>query len=237
MADGVKGRSIARRGGGGGERPPAGPVPGPADDEDRGGALSPFAGYGPDARSMTAGAETNRSQSLGILAVVGGVVFSTAAALVVAVLVLLLYLGYRKVQDDQLAADDPRKGHVRDTGTAGPIQRPQPVAPGRTRPGSGKPGDPSYRDPSLGPPPGPATVIVSKKLVFLSIEVNCPGGYRSRGTFKPDTKSTMRATVQNVPGDERCTVTFQGSQPAKTWITGNQTLKCTFDPVTCHDVY
>jgi hypothetical protein len=235
VSDGPKGRSISRRPMSGDGAPP--PVAGSGDaGDDRPAPLSPFAGFGPDARTMTASAESNRSQSLGILAIVGGVVFSTAAALVVAVLVLLLYLGYRKVQGDDLAANDPRKGHVRDTGSAGPIEDARPVVPGRPRPGGGG-GDGTTRDPSMGPPPGPATVIVSKKLVFLSIEVNCPGGYRSRGTFREDTKKTMRATVQNVPGDERCTVTFQGSQPAKAWITGNQTLSCTFEPVVCHEVY
>ncbi|MEZ4238837.1 MAG: hypothetical protein R3F59_22320 [Myxococcota bacterium] len=198
--------------------------------------LSPFAGFGPDARTMAAGAETNRTQSLGILAIVGGVVFSTTAAIVVAVLVLLLYLGYRKVQDDKLAEAGTDKQHVRDTGIAEPVEN-VPVRP--RSPGKGRTdrGENTVGSPNNGPPPGPVSIIVSKKMVFLSIEVNCPSGFRSRGTFRPDAKGTMKATVQNVPGDERCVATFQGSQPAKAWVTGNQTLQCTFDPIVCDRVY
>ncbi|MEQ1506719.1 MAG: hypothetical protein ABMB14_31115, partial [Myxococcota bacterium] len=199
---------------------------------------SPFAGYGPDAGSMTAGAEVSRSQSLGVLAIVGGVVVTVGAGLVLAALVIVLLFVYRQqTEGGDLAAADKAARHVKDTGVAGPIDNTQPAHP---RPGKAKtpvPGDPSVHDPSAGPPPGPATLIVPNEQMFLSIEVNCPGGYRSRGSFRKDTAKTMRATVPNVPGDERCTVTFQGSEPAKTWVSGNQTKTCTFNPVVCHDVF
>jgi hypothetical protein len=219
---------------------PAPPVPPPpvTPPPDPGGNASPFAQYGPGAGSMGEMAEENRSQSLGILAIVGGLSFSVAAAVIMAVLVLLLWLLYSAATGDSpLAGDKAGKDqHVRDTGHANP-QLPAPGTGRRTGNGGVAGGDPTVRDPSLGPPPGPASVIVPKEMMFLSIEVNCPGGYRNRGDFRKEGKSSKKATVQNVPGDERCTVTFQGSEPAKTWITGNQTLSCTFNPVVCNQVF
>lgn len=211
--------------------PPSGPVPGPG---------SPFARYGPDANAMVASGEENRRQSLGVLAIVGGLVFAVVAAVVVGGVVILLWFAYRQsgIGGEVVAVDPTDARHVRDTGFAGPIERPA-VEPGSgTRRGKGDPvRDPNVRDPSLGPPPGPATVIVPSTMMFLTAEISCPGGFRKRGTFRQDSPTTLRATVPDVPGDEKCTVTFQGSEPAKTWITGNETKTCTFNPVTCYLVH
>lgn len=198
----------------------------------------PFGGFGPDAKSMSASAEQNRHKSVSVFVIVGGVLFAIASALIVALAMLLLLLLYRRVQEGGEVAntDDPLQ-HVRDTGFAGPL--PDQPEGGARRPGGvdGDDGQKSVRDPSLGPPPGPATVIVPKDMLFQSIEINCPTGFRDRGIFRKETKTTEKATVFNVPGGERCTVTFQGSEPAKTWITANQTMTCTFNPVVCHQVF
>lgn len=232
MAEGPKGRSMRKDPAtpAAPARPPD-PVPGPAADEP-----SPFASFGPSSGSMTASAEQNRAQSLGVLAIVGGGVFTVAAAIVVALVVILLYLGYRTVQREVASTDPKKDQHVRDSGHLGPIDPGAPRPPPRPHPVGDPGGDDTRGGQGSGIPPGPATVVVPNTMVFLSIEVNCPGGYRARGSFRGDTDTTMRATVPTVPGDERCTVTFQGSEPAKTWISGNQTKYCTFNPVVCRDI-
>ena len=188
--------------------PPPAPLDGPVPPP-----VSPFARYGPHADAMIESAEENRSQSLGVLAIVGGLVFAMVSAVVIGVVVLVLWLMIRQsgIGGDVATADPTDDQHIRDTGSAGPIVQPDPVPGGGRRVGKGPAtGDPNARDPSLGPPPGPATVIVP---------------------------TTMKATVPDVPGDQKCTVTFQGSEPAKTWITGGETKTCTFNPVTCYLVH
>ena len=195
---------------------------------------TPFGGFGPDAKSMYAAAEENREKSVSILVIVGGVIFAIVSALIIALAMLLLLLVYRQTQQGgEVAVKDDPLQHVRDTGFADPLQ-PRPDRPGpRPGAGPGPDGDKSVRDPSLGPPPGPVTVIVPTEMLFQSIEVNCPSGFRDRGTLRKESKTTERGTVYNVPGGERCTITFQGSEPAKSWVSANDTLSCTFNPVVC----
>lgn len=185
---------------------------------------------------MVEAGEENRRQSLGVFAIVGGLAFAVVAALVVAVVVVLSWLAIRQSRlGEELATDEiegPR--HIREGKSAGPLapEAPKPTGGTPRAPVAGT--DPHARDPALGPAPGPVTLIVPSTMMFLTIEVSCPSGFRKRGTFRTDSDSTMRATVPDVPSDQRCTVTFQGSEPAKTWITGNETRTCTFNPVTCH---
>jgi hypothetical protein len=183
-------------------------------------------------------AEENRAQSLGILAIVAGLGVAMAAAVMMVLLVVLLWFLYSAATGDSaIASKKPTKDqHIRDTGYATP-ELAQPGQGGGGRRTSTDPADPNYRDPSLGPPPGPVSIIIPKDMMFLSIEVNCPDGYRNRGDFRKDSKGFRKATVQNVPGDQRCTVTFQGSEPIKVWVTANQTLSCTFGPVNCSPVH
>ena len=181
---------------------------------------------------MGGGSEGSRSQSMGVIAIVGGMVFMLGSVMVVVLVVLLVWLF---VLDGKLPGDIAKGGvekdkHVRDTGFANPVQ-PEKGGGGRTV--AGDPGDRTIADPNAGPPPGPATVYVPSSMMFLSLEVNCPGGYRGRGKFRDAGKGEMKATVQMVPGDEKCVVTFQGSEPAKTYVTGNQTVTCSFNPTEC----
>jgi len=202
---------------------PKGPSPGappaaagPADD-----GLSPFVRFAPSSEEMHQEADRRRDDSLGLLAIIGGLVFMVASAAVVAIAVLLVGLWVTTRPGGQLAGGDGDAGHIRDTGMAevGPA-RPGPAGPG---PGPGPDGE----DPlATGPGPGPATLIIPPDALFFTVELNCPGGFRSRAKFKKG-----KAVVYNVPPDERCTVTFQGSTYAKTYISGHQTKVCTqFQP-------
>lgn len=180
---------------------------------------------------MAGGLEGSRSQSRGVLAIVGGMLFMAASTLVIlfaVLLVMLWWTGTQIVGGVATTEDGPQ--HIRDTGFADP-QRSVRNGPGPRTPGD--PGSGSDRDPNF-IPPGPATVVVARDMMFHSIEVNCPGGYRNRGTFKKADGGMMSATVPNVPGDESCTVTFQGSEPAKTYIRGNERKICKFNPVECY---
>ncbi|MCA9490149.1 MAG: hypothetical protein KC621_09500 [Myxococcales bacterium] len=192
---------------------------------------APFADYGPDARQMAGGLEGSRSQSRGVLAIVGGLLFMAASTFVILFAVLLVMLWWTANQrTGELANGEDGPQHIRDTGFADPTRTVR-TGPGPRNPGD--PGDGSNRDPNF-IPPGPSTVIVSRDMMFHSIEINCPGGYRSRGRFKNVDAQMMSATVQNVPGDESCVVTFQGSEPAKTYIRGNERKICKFNPVECY---
>jgi hypothetical protein len=218
------------------EAPPPGPVvpPPPSGPDPR----SPFGGFGPEASTMTAGAEDSRQKSMSVFVIVGGIVFALVSALVVALAMLLLLLVYRQVQGaGEVTNKDEKDVHFRDTGFAEGLP-PEPVA-GPPRPGGRAPvddGELSKRDPNAPPPPGPASVVVPKTTYFQSMEINCPSGFRDRGTFRKEGKSSLKATVLNVPAQEKCTVTFQGAEAAKTWISGHQTLSCTFDPIVCQKI-
>lgn len=226
---GFGGRSLEAR--------PGGPelVPGrpPGTPEPRGPGAAPFAGYGPDARAMAGQVDGSRSQSMGVLAIVGGLAFMTASVVVVALVVLILsFFLFQVTRDDGLAgADKDKQRQIRDTASEEPIARQR---GGGGPAGPGDPGDRTVGDPNAGPPPGPATVTVPTSMMFLSIEVNCPGGYRSRGNFKRVSQDAMSATVREVPSDESCVVTFQGSEPARATISGNQRKICKFNPTECY---
>jgi hypothetical protein len=216
-------------------KPPQPVIPPPPAGKD---PRSPFGGFGPEASSMTASAEESRQKSMSVFVIVGGIAFAVISALIVALAMLLLLLVYKQMQDPgEVANKDEGPQHISDTAVGGDLpELPEPKVP---RPGGVGPGDDgkkSERDPSLGPPPGPASVIVPKTTYFVSMEVNCPSGLRARGTFAKYDKTRVKATVQGVPADERCTVTFQGAESAKTWISGHQTLDCTFDPIVCSKV-
>ena len=199
---------------------PKGPAPSaeapPVDDE-----LSPFVRFAPSSDQMHQEADRRRDDSLGLLAIIGGLLFMLASAAVVALAVLLVGLWVTTRNTGELAGGKDGMEHIRDTGLAE-------VGPARGGPGGPGPG-PGPDDEELiatGPGPGPATLLIPPDALFFTVEINCPGGFRSRAKFKKG-----KATVYNVPHDERCTVTFQGSTYAKTYISGHQTKMCTqFDP-------
>ena len=77
---------------------------------------------------------------------------------------------------------------------------------------------------------GPITIEVPDDVFFHSLEINCPdAGIRRRASFRRN-----KASTSGVPIAEECTVTFQGSEPAKTTIRGGQRKKClNFNPTDC----
>lgn len=183
-------------------------------------AHSPFSTYAPSSDQMQLEAERRREDSLGVIAIVGGLAFMVGSALVVVLAVLIVGLFVHFTRDEQVAgADQPDLGNVLDTAVAA-------VGPEEGR-GPGKGPGPAEDDPlASGPDVGPATVYIPADAMFHSMEVNCPGGFRGRAKFKKG-----KATVYNVPADERCVATFQGSTYVKDWISGHQTKMCTqFEP-------
>ena len=157
---------------------------------------------------------------MGVIAIVGGLAFMVGSAVVVLVAVLIVGLFLTFGPGSQLAKkDDDGPEHIRDTGVAE-------VGPARPGGGGGRGGPAPEELVASGPDVGPATVYIPPDALFHSLEVNCPGGFRGRAKFK-----NGKATVHNVPPDERCVVTFQGSTYVKDWISGHQTKMCTqFDP-------
>lgn len=192
---------------------------GPSGDDD--GAGSPFGAYAPSANEMHADAERRREASSGVMAIVGGLVFmvGTAAVAMLAALLVGLFLAFRP--DRQLAGIDDGLAPIVDTAVAA-------VGPGRQYgPGPAGPDGPEPDPAATGPQPGTATLIIPPDAMYHSVEVGCPSGFRGRGKFRKG-----KAKVYNVPSDERCTVTFQGSNYVKWWVSGNMTLVCTqFEPV------
>ncbi|MEQ1572329.1 MAG: hypothetical protein ABMA64_42290, partial [Myxococcota bacterium] len=132
-------------------RPPETPKSGPAPVAPPSPpSVSPFAQYGPGAGSMGEMAEQNRAQSLGILAIVGGLGFALAAVGGLVMLVVVLWFLYSAATGESpLATVQKDKQHVRDTGFATP-QLPEPGQAG-PRPGGASGSRPS--DPSAPPAP------------------------------------------------------------------------------------
>ncbi len=198
-------RGPAAPSGGGDDRPPA----------------SPFVTYAPSAHEMQADAKRRREASSGVMAIVGGLTFMVGSAVVALLAALLvgLFLAFRP--DKQLAGADDQLAPIVDTAIAE-------VGPGQQRPRGPGPGPNDDPDPAAtGPQPGTATLIIPRDAMYHSVEISCPSGFRGRGKFREG-----KAKVYNVPSDERCTVTFQGSNYVKWWVSGHMTLVCTqFEPV------
>lgn len=65
---------------------------------------------------------------------------------------------------------------------------------------------------------------------YDGIEITCYAvtpTFRKRASFRGDT-----AHVDIVPA-ARCRLSFQGSVPVKSWVTGGDTRTCTFNPIVC----
>lgn len=209
--------------------PPGAGAPAPPGPTNQG--RSPFAAYAPDADAMGAHTAEARSQSVGVIAIVAGLLFVMAGGLAAAMLMAIgVYIARDEISEVILEDD---RGHQIDTGHAGPIKRAEP-RPGRV--GGGRKGSPGAAPEPVGPQPGPATIIVSTEKLFHSFEIDCPmNKFSARGRFRKDSGGqTMRATVNRVPPGESCRVTFQGGEPATTRISAHETKQCTFNPTACY---
>lgn len=207
------------RGIGGVPQGPGARPPEPLPPQDKG--LTPFGSYAPSANEMHADAERRREASSGVMAIVGGLMFmvGTAVVALLAALFVGLFLAFRP--DQQLAGGAADGEDIVDTAVAevGPGKQPLKGGPG--------PATPEPDPAATGPQPGTATLIIPPDAMYHSVEVSCPSGFRGRGKFRKG-----KAKVYNVPSDERCTVTFQGSNYVKWWVSGNMTMVCTqFEPV------
>ncbi|HHO49574.1 MAG TPA: hypothetical protein ENK18_01595 [Deltaproteobacteria bacterium] len=213
-----------------GRAPAPAPAPevSPPQPPDRPGR-SPFAAYAPDASTMGAHTAEARSQSVGVIAIVAGLLFVMAGGMAAALLMAVgVYIARDEISEAIL---DDEQGHQFDTGSGAPILPPPP--PPRTGRG-GHGGGVAPAQPT-GPRPGPATITVSSEKLFHSFEIDCPmNNFSARGRFRKGGGETMTATVRNVPPGESCRVTFQGGEPATTRISAYETKQCTFNPTICY---
>lgn len=216
----------------------AGPAPGaapaapqPAGEPRKPGGPSPFSGYAPSADELARHAQAGAESSNQVAAIVLGMGFVLTVMGVVVVLILLvgLFVWNQAVDDDGIADAGGKKDHILDTGVGDEIVE--------KKPGGGKGGGPAAPGEEPAPAPvdaapttGPVTLEVPEHVFFHSLEINCPdANIRRRASFRG-----RRASTTGVPLNEDCTVTFQGSEPAKTTIRGGQTKVCvSFNPTDC----
>jgi hypothetical protein len=164
-----------------------------------------------------------------VLAIVLGMMFilSAAAAVVVVGGGALVYSYSVTVGDGALAGGGGKDQaeHFRDTGLEHKeiIKAPTPTGGGRKTPVEDVEPEPAA------PQFGNGVIIVPADILFISIEVRCPSGVRTRAKFV-----NLKATARGLPLGEECVVNFQGSLPAKTYIKGGQTKTCTFEPTNCN---
>lgn len=196
------------------------------------GGPSPFSGYAPTADELAKAAAAGAESSNQVAAIVLGMgfVISVMTVLVLILIGIGIFAWTQTQPDDGLAdADDDGKGHIRDT-AVGVIATPAPKKGG----GSSKPADPDDPDapdaPPAPPTTGPISISVPEGVFFHTLEINCPDAQiRRRAKFRGRTAKT-----DGVPITEDCMVTFQGSQPAKTFIRGGEHKECvTFNPTEC----
>lgn len=208
----------------------AAPPPTPNGDDDRAPVASPFAAYAPSAQQLSESAAAGAESSNQILAIVFGLGFAIVSALLGAFVILLLglFAWYQIDDGDGLAGADKDKEHIRDTAVAGdlaPLPKPR-----RPSPSSGDPDDTDVEEDAGPITTGPVSVRIPKTAFFHTMEINCPDAQiRRRAPFR-----RQRAYTTGVPIHEECTLTFQGSEPAVTTISGGQDKECvTFNPTEC----
>ena len=207
----------------------------PPDDNPRrpvAGGASPFSGYAPTADELAHAAAAGAESSNQVAAIVLGMgfVLSVATVLVLIILGIGLFAWSQSQNNDGVAdGDGDPKGHIRDT-AVGKIKDPQPRAAPRPGPGGGEPDPEDPEAPVVAPTTGPVSITVPEKVFFHSLEINCPdAGIRRRAKFRG-----RKASTTGVPINEDCAVTFQGSEPAKTYISGGQDKDCvSFNPTEC----
>ena len=201
-----------------------------AGDDDRSPGASPFAAYAPSAQQLSESAAAGAESSNQILAIVFGLGFAIVSALIGALLILLvgLFAWYQIEDGDGLAGADKDKEHIRDTAVAGelaPLPKPK-----RRGPSSNDPDDTDAEEDAGPITTGPVSVRIPKSAFFHTMEINCPDAQiRRRAPFR-----RQRAYTTGVPIKEECILTFQGSEPAVTTISGGQDKECvTFNPTEC----
>jgi hypothetical protein len=178
-------------------------------------------------------AAPSSANSLRVVVIVFGLLFTIGAAAVAAV--ALLAVGYfaPDIQDAvaSAAGEEPDKEHKVDTGVvADPELR---KLKQKKRAAAVAKAEAEY-DPmsemfgGLGAAPVTVYVSGSGKEDHDGIEIICNQvNFRKRAPLVND-----RAHIDIVPA-ARCRLVFQGNVPVKTWVTGGDTVDCTFHPVVC----
>lgn len=190
---------------------------------------SPFGQHGVRSSQLTAAPSGNSSA---VLAIVFGLGFVMLAAVFLAVLIgvgAMWQGGYFGGETVETVAD---AGHMIDDvhGDAGPRaldpSHPDWLKQQRARQAAAS--QAAAVEAARGPDFAHIQVRIGDDTAFRSMEVNCPGGLRVRGTF-----SNKVARANNIPTSEVCTVTFQGA--VKTGVTrlrGGSTVECVFPNTT-----
>ena len=213
---GAPGRRLPPRGSAPPKRPPrdapaAGPDPAPTAPVD---PRAPFTPHQADPATLLGAPDRGPANRAPVLVVVTTLV---TGLFVVLLLGLSMAEGWQPPEPAAVVVtDDPR--HIADPAYSGRIVDDGPAAVPTPQ----------------GPAPGPIKIFTSAEYDFVSIEVDCSvSGYQRRGRFFPEGKGKMAATVREVPPDERCRVTFQGTEAATTWAFAHETRECTFNPTVC----
>ena len=178
-------------------------------------------------------AAPSSANSLRVVVIVFGLLFTMGAAAVAAV--ALLAVGYfaPNLQDAVAGAagEDPDGDHVVDTGA---VADPEIRKLKQKKKAAAKAKAEADYDPMSemfgGLGAAPVTVVVqgAGKEDHDGIEIICNQvKFRKRAPLVDD-----RAHIDIVPA-ARCRLVFQGNVPVKTWVTGGDRVKCTFHPVVC----
>ncbi|MEZ4316713.1 MAG: hypothetical protein R3F61_04400 [Myxococcota bacterium] len=213
---------------GGHYQPPPGYAPGGMLPAGPGGA-TPFARNQVDFGSNAAPSSAN---SLRVVSIVFGLMFMLGAAGVAAVAILLLGLyGMGTGNLVAGAGGNGKKAHVRDTGL---VDDPELQKLQQRQAARKKAADDAAYDPNSelfgGLGAGPVTVYVQGKgkEEYRGIEIICNQvNFRKRADIIGD-----KAHIDVVPA-ARCRLVFQGNVPVKSWVTGGDTVRCTFEPIVC----
>ncbi|MCB9669388.1 MAG: hypothetical protein H6736_00890 [Alphaproteobacteria bacterium] len=191
------------------------------------GMATPFASSQVDMGSNVAPSEANSTR---VLAIVFALFFASGLAAVAAALILLLgFLAWNRDANQNSGVVKAGPEHVRDSGLVEDPDLQQVIARQQRRRQDEI--DNTVKDPMAemfgGIGAGPVTVFTKGpgREQYRQIEILCNSvGFRKRASIVKD-----RAYVEIVPA-ARCRLVFQGNVPVKSWVTGGDTVTCSFEP-------
>jgi len=196
------------------------------------GGATPFARNQVDFGSNAAPSSAN---SLSVVSIVFGLIFMLGAAAMAAVAMLAVGW-YGMGRPNPLDGNDglADKTHLRDTGAVADPEIRKLRQQQRAR--ATKNAEDNY-DPMSdmfgGLGAGPVTVYTqgAGKERYRGIEIVCGQvSFRKRAPLVKD-----KAHIPIVPA-ARCRLVFQGAVPVKSWVTGGDTVRCTFEPIVCRQI-
>ncbi|MCB9676704.1 MAG: hypothetical protein H6737_16425 [Alphaproteobacteria bacterium] len=196
------------------------------------GGATPFASHQVDFGSNAAPSSAN---SLRVITIVFGLMFMIGAAAVAGLAILMLGLfGIGGADLVAGAGGKDKKEHLRDTGA---VDDPNLQKLQQKKVAGAKAKAEAEYDPmkemfgGLGAAPVTVYVQGKGKEEYRNIEIICSQvGYRKRADIVAD-----KAHIPIVPA-ARCRLVFQGNVPVKSWVTGGDTVRCTFEPIVCKPI-